>query len=100
MVFLGGLLLSPITFTHHLVSLLFVFYAFLASGLAGLWPRHWIAAVLLFCTVGFIGLSGRDLVGSGVYLLVRGYSLIAWTMLLLFAVAIGAAPEDRGHLGR
>jgi hypothetical protein len=98
MVFLTGLLLSPISFTHHLVSLLFVFYAFLRSGLAALWPRHRIIALLLLCALGFIGVSGRDLVGSGLYLFVRGYSLIAWTMLLLFAAAIAAAPATPGHL--
>jgi hypothetical protein len=33
------------------------------------------------------GLSGRDLVGRQLYLGVRGYSLMAWTMLLLFFTA-------------
>jgi hypothetical protein len=34
------------------------------------------------------GLSGRDLVGATVYYGVKGYSLMTWTMLLLFAAAV------------
>jgi Glycosyltransferase family 87 len=89
MVFLASLLLSPITFTHHLVSLLFVFYACLGAGVTALWPRHRVVALVLAGTMGFIGLAGRDLVGSSLYLSVRGYSLIAWMMLLLFAAVVG-----------
>jgi hypothetical protein len=41
-----------------------------------------------------IGLSGRDLAGSVVYEGVGGYSLYVWTMLLLFATAVLAAPPE------
>jgi hypothetical protein len=34
------------------------------------------------------GLSGRDLVGDTAFLSIRGYSLMAWTMLLLFLAAL------------
>jgi glycosyl transferase family 87 len=91
MVFLASLLLSPITFTHHLVSLLFVFYTCLVAGISALWPRHRIIVLALAGVMGFIGLAGRDLVGSSLYLSIRGYSLIAWMMLLLF----GAIVVDR-----
>jgi alpha-1,2-mannosyltransferase len=90
MTFLASLLLSPITFTHHLVSLLFVFYACLVAGTAALWPRHRTVVLVLAGLMGFIGLAGRDLVGSSLYLSVRGYSLIAWMMLLLFAAVVVA----------
>jgi len=88
MVFVAGLLLSPITFTTHLVSLLFVFYAFLSTRLGALTRTARVLAPVLFVGMAGIGLSGRDLVGSSVYLAVRGYSLIAWTLLLLFVTAV------------
>ena len=90
MVFLASLLLSPITFTHHLVSLLFVFYAALGTEIAALWPRHRVLSVALGVIVGFISMAGRDLVGSSIYLSVRGYSLIAWMMLILFAAIVAS----------
>ena len=90
MVFLASLLLSPITFTHHLVSLLFVFYAALGAGVAALWPRHRVLSVALGGIMGLIGMAGRDLVGSRIYLSVRGYSLIAWMMLILFAAIVAS----------
>jgi alpha-1,2-mannosyltransferase len=94
MVFLAGLLLSPITFTTHLVSLLFVFCAFLSVRPASLAPASRPLALLLCVAMAVIGLSGRDLAGSVVYEGVGGYSLYVWTMLLLFATAVLAAPPE------
>ncbi|HEY4648680.1 MAG TPA: glycosyltransferase family 87 protein, partial [Gemmatimonadales bacterium] len=93
LVFLAALLLSPITFTHHLVTLLFVFYAFLSARFHRSWADRPLM-ILLAIVMAVIGLSGRDLTGAGVYLAVRGYSLIAWTMLLLFGLAALAAGDD------
>jgi Glycosyltransferase family 87 len=93
LVFLAGLLLSPITFTTHLVSLLFVFYAFLAARFHRPWAGRPLM-VLLAIVMGFIGLSGRDVSGAGVYHAVRGYSLIVWTMLLLFGLALILAGDN------
>jgi alpha-1,2-mannosyltransferase len=87
MVFLTSLLLSPITFTTHMVSLLFVFYTFLSIRLTTLSRTGRVIAPLLLVAIAGIGLSGSDLVGRTVYLDVRGYSLMAWTMLLLFVTA-------------
>lgn len=87
-VFLTGHLLSALTWKSHLVSLLFVAYAFLAIPADAL-PRAWrfawaaLAAVLLG-----IGVSGRDVVGNTVHHWIGGYSVIAWTMLLLWAGAL------------
>ena len=87
-VFLAGLLLSPITFTTHLVSLLFVFSAFLAVRIDTLSLAGRVLAVVLGIGMLVTGLSGRDLVGATVYYGVKGYSLMTWTMLLLFAAAV------------
>jgi alpha-1,2-mannosyltransferase len=88
MITLGGLLLSPITFTAHLVSLLFVYHTFLSIRLASLAPPGRVVAALLFAAITVTGLSGRDLAGSTVYLSIRGYSIYAWTMLFLFVTAV------------
>lgn len=94
LVFLAGLLLSPITFTTHLVSLLFVFAAFLSVPPGSLSPATRPVAVVLCTAMAVIGLSGRDLGGNAVYEAVGGYSLYVWTMLLLFATAAVAARRD------
>jgi hypothetical protein len=87
MVFLTSLLLSPITFTTHMVSLLFVFYSFLSIRLKTLSRTGRVIVPLLLVAIAGIGLSGSDLIGRDVSLDVRGYSLMAWTMLLLFLAA-------------
>ena len=95
MVFLTGYLISPITFTTHLVGLLFVFYVFLSTPREAL-RRQWLlpAGILLFGIL-ITGLSGRDLVGRTAYLAVRGYSLIAWTLFLLFLASLAPSFEQR-----
>jgi hypothetical protein len=95
MVFLASLLLSPITFTAHLVALLFVFYAFLSFPPAAISGGGYILAAVLLTGMAITGLSGRDLVGDTAFLSIRGYSLMAWTMLLLFLatlVLVGREP--------
>jgi len=95
MVFLASLLLSPITFTAHLVALLFVFYAFLSFPPAAISGGGSILAAVLLTGMAITGLSGRDLVGDTAFLSIRGYSLMAWTMLLLFLatlVLVGREP--------
>jgi alpha-1,2-mannosyltransferase len=88
MIFLASLLLSPITFTTHLVSLLFVYYTFLSIRLVSPSPPVRVAAALLFLAMAVTGLSGRDLAGSTVYEAIGGYSVYVWTMLLLFLAAV------------
>jgi hypothetical protein len=91
MIFLAGLLLSPITFTTHLVSLLFVFYAFLSMRLAGLSPAGRVLAALLFAAMAVSGLSGRDLAGNTVYEYVGAYGIHVWMMLALFITTVALA---------
>jgi hypothetical protein len=101
MIFLAGLLLSPITFTTHLVSLLFVYHAFLSIRLVSPSPPVRVAAALLFVAMAVTGLSGRDLAGSTVYEGVGGYSIYVWTMLLLFfAAVVLTGREAPGGLAR
>jgi len=95
MVFLASLLLSPITFTAHLVALLFVFYAFLSYPPRTISRGEYLPAAVLLTGMAITGLSGRDLVGDTAFLSIRGYSLMAWTMLLLFLAALALAGRER-----
>jgi len=86
-VFLTALLLSGITFKAHLVTLLFVFYAFFALdpgrvGRAGRW-----ALGLAWAGIVVIGL-GRDIVGSRLHHYLAGYSVFVWVMLLLLGLSV------------
>jgi alpha-1,2-mannosyltransferase len=88
MVFATALLLSPITFTTHLVPLLYIFAAVLAV------PRERLArvprglAALIGIGMLVCGVSGRDVVGGAVHVAVGGYSICAWTLLALFALTL------------
>jgi alpha-1,2-mannosyltransferase len=94
MVFLTGLLLSPITFIAHLVSLLFVYYTFLSVRWDRLSSTGRVAGVLLLVAMAVSGLSGRDLAGGAVYEAVGGYSVFVWTMLLMFVAAVALAGRE------
>jgi hypothetical protein len=94
-IFLASLLLSPITFTAHLVGLLFVFCAFLSFPPGAITRGEYFVAAVLFTGMLVTGLSGRDLVGSTAFLSVRGYSLMAWTMLLLFLATLVLVGRER-----
>jgi hypothetical protein len=94
MVFLASLLLSPITFEAHLVALLFVLYAFLSFPPGTISGGEYLVAAVLLTGMVITGLSGRDLVGDTAFLSIRGYSLMAWTMLLLFLAAVVLAGRE------
>jgi len=86
--FLVGHLLSGLTWKAHLVTLLFVFYAFLSLRLAEL-PgglRRFVVGAIALMVVS--GGTGRDLVGNTLHHYIGGYSLIVWTMLVLLVGAI------------
>jgi hypothetical protein len=88
MVFSTALLLSPITFTTHLVPLLFVFATMLSVRPAALGGRAQAGALVIGVGMVVCGLSGRDLVGGPLYRAIGGYSICAWTILALFAVTL------------
>jgi hypothetical protein len=88
-VFLVGHLLSGITWKAHLVTLLFVFCAFLSLRAQALPRGGW--RVLLYGALALMivsGLTGRDLVGDRMHHWIGGYSLLTWTMVVLFAAAV------------
>jgi hypothetical protein len=79
--FLVGHLLSAMTWKAHLVTLLFVNYAFLS-----LRPRG--ATWVILALMAVAGLTGRDLVGDTLHHAIGGYSLIVWMMLLMFGASL------------
>jgi len=86
-VFLTSHLLSAITWKAHLVTLLFVGYAFFALDRRRLGQGWQIA--LAFAAAGLIAIGlGRDVLGSRLHHYVGGYSLIVWVMLLLFTLSV------------
>src|SRR5205823_11350212 len=94
LVFLAALLLSPITFLAHLVSLLFVYYTFLSVRWDRLSTTGRVLGAVLFVAMAVTGLSGRDLAGSTVHEAVGGYSVFVWTMLLTFVTAVVLAGRE------
>jgi hypothetical protein len=86
--FLTSLLLSPITFTAHLVVLLFVFGTFLSVRVGALSPAGRVVAAGLLAPMAATGLSGRDLVGRAVSLYLTTNGVFVITMLLLFVAAV------------
>ena len=94
-VFLTAHLLSGITWKAHLVTLLFVFYAFFVldpgrTGKAGRWTL-----CLAWAGIVVIGL-GRDVIGSRLHHYLAGYSVFVWVMLLLFGLSLAWSRLSRG----
>lgn len=87
-VFLVSHLVSGITWKAHLVSLLFVFYAFLVQDSRVLPGARRLALWLAWLGIGLIGLTGRDVVGDTVHHYIGGYSAYVWLMLLLLALSV------------
>lgn len=86
LIFLAALLLSPITFTTHLVPLLFVFTVVLSIPPGSVRGPARVLAAVVCLGIAASGLSGRDLAGDRVYRNVAGYSIHAWMMLILLLV--------------
>ena len=86
-VFLASHLLSGITWKAHLVTLLFVFYAFFVLDPREIGRGGRVALGLAWTGIAAIGL-GRDLMGDRLHHYIGGYSVIVWVMLLLFALSI------------
>jgi hypothetical protein len=94
-----GHLLSGITWKAHLVSLVFVFYAFLSLPL-GRWPP-WPRSILagLCATILASGLGGRSITGGELQLRLFGYSAWTWLLLLLFGTSMALALARPERLG-
>jgi Glycosyltransferase family 87 len=87
-VFLASHLLSGITWKAHLVSLLFVSYAFFSLEWRPLSRGGRILLGAAWVGLAAIGL-GRDLIGSRLHHALAGYSVYVWVLLLLFTLCIG-----------
>lgn len=79
--FLVGHLLSAMTWKAHLVTLLFVNYAFLSLRARGF---TWVILALM----AVVGITGRDLVGDTLHHAMGGYSVIVWMMLLMLGASL------------
>ena len=77
-------LLSGITWEYHLVSLLFVYAVFSLY----YWEKKIILQSIIFYIITFFvvlfSFVGRDTVGTFLYHYLEGYSVITWTMVLMF----------------
>ena len=91
-VFLTSHLVSGITWKAHLVTMLFVFYAFLSLDWRALGPaRRWILW-MAWLGIGVAGLVGRDVFGEAVHRYMGGYSVFAWVMLWLWLSSASLEP--------
>lgn len=86
-VFLASHLLSGITWKAHLVTLLFVFYAFFSQARKPVGRASRVALLMAWGGIVVIGL-GRDIVGPRLHHYLAGYSVFVWVMLLLFALSV------------
>jgi hypothetical protein len=86
-VFLASHLLSGITWKAHLVTLLFVFYAFFLLRRESVSRASRLALLMAWGGIVLIGL-GRDVVGDRLHHYLAGYSVFVWVMLLLFALSV------------
>jgi hypothetical protein len=96
-VFLTGHLLSGITWKAHLVTFLFVAYAFFALKPKLMQGRRRWVLWLSWAGIVVIGL-GRDIVGSRLHHYMAGYSVYVWVMLLLFTLSLAWGREKASRL--
>jgi alpha-1,2-mannosyltransferase len=96
LVFTTALLLSPITFTTHLVPLLYIVAAVVALPLNALRGVTRALAAVIGAGMLVCGVSGRDVVGGALHLAVGGYSICAWTLLALFGVTLAWSGHEPG----
>jgi hypothetical protein len=86
-VFLTSHLISAITWKAHLVTMLFVFYAFLVVDPRALRPWRRRALWAAWCGIAVSGIVGRDLFGDPVHHYMGGYSVFVWVMLWLWGTS-------------
>jgi hypothetical protein len=94
-VFLASHLLSGLTWKAHLVTFLFVSYAFFSLDPRPMSRGGRLALGLAWAGIAVLGL-GRDVIGSRLHHYVGGYSVIVWVMLLLFTLSIVWSQTGRG----
>ena len=90
-IFLTGSLLSGITWKCHLVILFYVFMTFLSIDREALGKYLKSGLYILWGLIAIVGLAGREILGHTAHLYFDGYSIIVWTLLILFFCSIAAS---------
>lgn len=98
-VFLFGHLLSAITWKAHMVTLLFVGLTFFAVRQEGLERGERMLLRTAWGLIFVTGLAGRELLGRAAHLYAGGYSLFAWSMILLFVISLVFSLRDVARRG-
>ena len=83
-VFLASHLLSTITWRVHLVSLLFIFTVFFLIEREKLTKPMRIFLYCIYGMIAFISVTSQDIMGIWAYYHLSGYSIVGWTLVLLF----------------
>ena len=86
--FLVGHLLSGRTDKAHLITLIFVLMAFFLVDHKKLTKYYKYVFWVLYCLIVILGVTGREILGSELHLYFGGYSVITWTLLILFICSI------------
>lgn len=86
--FLAGHLLSGITQKAHLITLIFVLMAFFLVDYKKLTKYYKYVFLVLYCLIVILGVTGREILGSELHLYFGGYSVITWTLLILFICSV------------
>ena len=86
--FLVGHLLSVRTAKAHLITLIFVLMAFLLVDYKKLTKYYKYVFWVLYCLIVILGVTGGDILGSKLHLYFGGYSVITWTLLILFICSV------------
>ena len=90
-IFLVGSLLSGITWKAHLVMLLFVFMVFFSIDKNNLGKYLKIYLYILWGLMVIVGMAGKEILGEKAHDHFDGYSIIAWTLVILFFCSITAS---------
>lgn len=87
-IFLVGHLLSGRTDKAHLITLIFVLMAFLLIDYKKLTKRYRALFSVLYVLIVILGITGREILGAQLHYYFGGYSIITWTLLVLFICSV------------
>ena len=87
-IFLVGHLLSGRTDKAHLITLIFVLMAFLSIDYKKLTKRYRALFSVLYVLIVILGITGREILGAQLHYYFGGYSVITWTLLVLFICSV------------
>ena len=84
LIFIAMHLLSGITWEYHLVSLLFVYAVYALYFKQKMTPLSKFFFYLIGFFIVLFSIVGKDTVGDFLYHYMEGYSVVTWTMVMLF----------------